>query len=97
MADERERRPAELEGLTVIAAGTQWPMTFQSRTRVLTAALASSVVLGLAACGDEDVERNVEEGAQEVKEAGRDAKNAGEDAAREAGERANDAQRELEE
>jgi hypothetical protein len=72
-------------------------MTLQRRTRVLTAALASSLVLGLAACGDEDVERNVEEGAQEVEDAGRDAKNAGEDAAREAEESAGDAQRELEE
>jgi hypothetical protein len=93
----------------VIASGTHWPMTLQKRTRVLTAALASSLVLGLAACGDEDdVERNIEEGAQGVKEAGRDAKNAGEDAAkeaekagedaaREAEESANDAQRELEE
>jgi hypothetical protein len=73
-------------------------VTLERRTRVLTAALASSLVLGLAACGDEDdVERNVEEGAQEVREAGRDAKKAGEDAAREAEESANDAQRELEE
>ena len=83
-------------------------MTLERRTRVLTAALASSLALGLGACGDEDVERNIDEGAQEVKVAGRDAKNAGEDAAneaekagedaaREAEESANDAQRELEE
>jgi hypothetical protein len=83
-------------------------MTLQRRTRVLTAALASCLILGLAACSDEDAERNVDEGAQEVQDAGRDAKNAGEDAAneaekagedaaREAEESANDAQRELEE
>jgi hypothetical protein len=94
--------------VTASGSGTRWLMSLQKRTRVLTAAVASSLVLGIAACGDEDVERNVEEGAQGVKEAGRDAKNAGEDAAkeaekagedaaREAEESANDAQRELEE
>jgi F0F1-type ATP synthase membrane subunit b/b' len=59
-------------------------MTLQKRARLLTAALASSLILGLAACGEDDVERNVEEGAKEAREAGRDAKKAGEDAAKEA-------------
>jgi hypothetical protein len=72
-------------------------MTLQRRAGVLTAAIASSIVLGLAACGDEDVERNVEEGAQEVEEAGGDAKEAGKKAAKEAEEGANDVQREIEE
>jgi F0F1-type ATP synthase membrane subunit b/b' len=59
-------------------------MTIDKRARMTITALASSLVLGLAACGDEDVERNIEEGAQEVKDAGRDAEKAGEDAAKEA-------------
>jgi hypothetical protein len=90
------------------ASGTQCPMTLQKRARLLTAALASSLVLGVAACGEDDVERNVEEGAKEAREAGRDAKKAGEDAAkkakkagkdaaREAEKGANEAQREIEE
>jgi hypothetical protein len=79
------------------ALGYPSPMTLQRRAGVLTAAIASSIVLGLAACGDEDVERNVEEGAQEVEEAGGDAKEAGKKAAKEAEEGANDVQREIEE
>jgi hypothetical protein len=71
-------------------------MTFQERARLLTAALASSLVLGLAACGEDDVERNVEEGAKEAREAGRDAKKAGEDAARETKKAGKDAAREAE-
>jgi hypothetical protein len=59
-------------------------------------ALAAAALLGLAGCGDEDVERGVEEGAKEAKEAGRDAKKAGEDAAREAEKQANEAERDLE-
>jgi hypothetical protein len=90
------------------ALGYPCTMTLKRRAGVLTAAIASSAVLGLAACGEDDVERNVEEGAKEVREAGRDAKNAGEDAAKEAEkagkkaakeaeEGANDVQREIEE
>jgi hypothetical protein len=72
-------------------------MTLQKRARVLVAALASSLILGLAACGEDDVERNVEECAKEAREAGRDAKKAGKDAAREAEKGANEVQREIEE
>jgi hypothetical protein len=72
-------------------------MTLQERARLLTAALASSLILGLAGCGDEDdIERNVEEGAKEAREAGRDAKKAGEDAAKEAKKAGKDAAREAE-
>jgi hypothetical protein len=79
-----------------IASGTRSPMTLQKRARLLTAALASSLILGLAACGEDDVERNVEEGAKEAREAGRDAKKAGEDAAKEAKKAGKDAAREAE-
>jgi hypothetical protein len=79
-----------------IASGTRSPMTPKKRARLLTAALASSLVLGLAACGEDDVERNVEEGAKEAREAGRDAKKTGEDAAKEAKKAGKDAAREAE-
>ncbi len=72
-------------------------MTIRKRARLATTVLASSIVLGLAACGEDDVERNVEEGAKEAKEAGRDAGKAGEDAAREAEKAGEDAKREIEE
>jgi hypothetical protein len=80
------------------ATGLGYPcsMTLQKRARVMTAALASSLALGLAACGEDDVERNVEEGAKETREAARDAKKAGEDAAREAEKAGKDAAREAE-
>jgi hypothetical protein len=71
-------------------------MTLQKRARLVAAALASSLVLGLPACGEDDVERNVEEGAKEAREAGRDAKKAGEDAAQEAKKAGKDAAREAE-
>jgi hypothetical protein len=72
-------------------------MTIHRRARLVITALASALVLGLAACGEDDVERNVDEGAQEVKEAGKDAKKAGDDAAGEVEEGADDAQKEIEE
>jgi hypothetical protein len=78
------------------ASGTRSPMTLQKRARLLTAALASSLILGLAACGEDDVERNVEEGAKEAREAGRDAKKAGEDAAKETKKAGKEAAREAE-
>ncbi len=59
-------------------------------------ALAAASLLGLAACGEDDVERNVEEGAKETREAARDAKKSGEDAAREAEKQAKEAERDLE-
>jgi hypothetical protein len=76
--------------------GYSCSMTLQKRSRALTAVLASSLALGLAACGEDDVERNVEEGAKETREAARDAKKAGEDAAREAKKVGKDAAREAE-
>jgi hypothetical protein len=70
--------------VTVDGSGTRPPMILKGRARLLTAALASSLALGVAACGEDDVERNVEEGAKETRDAARDAKKAGEDAAKEA-------------
>jgi len=67
-------------------------MTLRNRARVLTTALASSLVLGLAACGEDDVERNIEDGAKETREAARDAKKADE-----AEKGANELERELQE
>jgi hypothetical protein len=76
--------------------GTRYPMTIRRRTGFATAVLAAALVLGAAACEDEDAERNVEEGAREAREAARDAKKAGEDAAREAEKAGEDAAREAE-
>jgi hypothetical protein len=82
--------------MSATASGTRSPMTLQKRARLLAAAIASSLILGLAACGEDDVERNVEEGAKEAREAGRDAKKAGEDAAKETKKAGKDAAREAE-
>jgi hypothetical protein len=71
-------------------------MTLPRRARQTIPALAAAVLLGLAGCGDDDVERGVEEGAKDVKEAGRDAKKTGEDAAREAEKQAKEAERDIE-
>ena len=57
---------------------------------------AVAVALGVSACGEEDVERNVNQGAEQAEDAGSEVKKAGEDAAREAEEAAKDAQDELE-
>jgi hypothetical protein len=72
-------------------------MSLPRRLRRIVPALAAALALGLAACGDDDVERGVEEGAKETKEAGRDAKKAGKDAAREVEQGAKEAEREIEE
>lgn len=66
------------------------------RARRAIPALAASLALGVAACGEEDVERSVDQGAKEAEEAGRDAEKAGEDAAGEAKKGAEEAERELE-
>jgi hypothetical protein len=71
-------------------------MSLQQRALRAIPALAAALALGIAACDDEDVERNVEEGAKEAREAGRDAKKAGQDAATEAEKQADEAKRELE-
>ena len=71
-------------------------MTLVRRARRAIPALATALALGVAACGQEDVERGVDQGAKEAEEAGRDAGKAGEDAATEAQQAAEEARRELE-
>ena len=78
--------------MRVSGSGIDGEMTLPRRARLLIAAVVSALVL--AACGEDDVERNVEEGAKEVREGARDAKKAGEDAAREAEKAGEDAARE---
>ncbi|HZH24334.1 MAG TPA: hypothetical protein VEY49_05475 [Solirubrobacteraceae bacterium] len=58
--------------------------------------LAVAVALGVSACGEDDVERNVNQGAEQAEDAGSELEKAGEDAAREAEKAAEDAQDELE-
>jgi hypothetical protein len=58
--------------------------------------LAGRVALGVSACGEDDVERNVNQGAEQAEDAGSELEKAGEDAAREAEKAAEDAQDELE-
>ena len=82
--------------MMAIGSGNRWAMTLQKRARVVTTVLASSIVLGLAACGEDDVERGVEEGAKEAREAGRDAEKAGKDAAKEAEKAGKEAAKEAE-
>src|SRR5918992_117796 len=59
-------------------------MATSGRVRTMLVALAAAAALGVGACGEEDVERGVNEGAREAEEAGREAGRAGEDAARDA-------------
>jgi hypothetical protein len=56
-------------------------------------ALAAALALGLAACGEEDAERSLDEGAKQAEDAGRDAGKAGEDAANEAEKEAEELER----
>ena len=72
-------------------------MNLITRARRVLPALAVAVALGVSACGEDDVEGGLNEGAKEAEEAGRDAGKAGEDAARDAEKGAEDAKRELEE
>lgn len=67
-----------------------------SRSRFAIASIAAALALGAAACGEEDVERGVGQGAKEAEDAGRDAGKAGEDAAGKAKKDAEAAKRELE-
>jgi hypothetical protein len=76
--------------------GYPYSMTIRGRARLSAAVLACALAIGPAACGEDDVERNVEEGAKEAREAARDAKKAGEDAGREAKKAGEDAAREAE-
>jgi hypothetical protein len=57
--------------------------------------LAVALALGVAACGEEDVERGVDQGTKQAEEAGRDAEKAGKDAARDAEDAAEDAKDDL--
>jgi hypothetical protein len=71
-------------------------MSLMRRCRRAIPALAAALALGVAACGEEDAERAVDQGVDEAEEAGRDAEKAGEDAAEEAEKGVEDAERELE-
>jgi hypothetical protein len=65
-------------------------------TRRGIAAFVAALAVGATACGEEEVERRLDEGAREVQEAGGKAKKAGDDVAREAKKGAKRAERELE-
>ena len=67
-----------------------------SHARRAIPALAAAFALGVAACGEEDVERGVDQGAKEAEEAGRDAEKVGKDAAGKAKKGAKEAEREAE-
>jgi hypothetical protein len=71
-------------------------MSVLRRIRSAIPVLAAAAVLGAAGCGEDDVERGIDQGAKEAEEAGRDAEKAGEDAVNEAEEAAKDAEREVE-
>jgi hypothetical protein len=71
-------------------------MSPMRRSRRAIPALAAALALGVAACGEEDAERAVDQGVKEAEQVGRDAEKAGEDAAREAEKGAEEAERELE-
>ena len=77
-------------------AGTSKPVMFSRASRLATTVVVA-LTLGVGACGEDDVERGVEEGAKEAREAGRDAKQAGKDAAGEVEKGAKEAEREVEE
>jgi hypothetical protein len=47
-------------------------MTFLSRARRAVPVLAAALALGVAGCGEEDVEGGVERGADEVEQAGKE-------------------------
>jgi len=63
--------------------------------RLAIPALAATISLGAAACGD-DAERAVDKGVKEAEEAGRDVEKAGEDAAGEVEKGVEEAEREVE-
>ena len=65
-----------------------------SRVRRATSAAVVALMLGVAGCGEEDVERGVDQGSEQVEESGRDAEQAGEDAAGEAEKGAEELERE---
>ena len=69
-------------------------MRHMSRVRRATPAVVAAFMLGVAGCGEEDVERGVDQGSEQVEESGRDAEQAGEDAAGEAEKGAEELERE---
>jgi hypothetical protein len=69
-------------------------MSLLPRVRRATPAVVVALMLGAAGCGEEDVERGVDQGSEQVEESGRDAEQAGEDAAGEAQEGAEELERE---
>jgi hypothetical protein len=71
-------------------------MSPMRRSRRAFPALAAAFVLGVAACGEDDAERAVDQGVDEAEQVGGDAEKAGEDAAGEAEKGAEEAERELE-
>ena len=71
-------------------------MSLLPRARRAIPVLAAALALGAAGCGEDDVERAVDQGAKEAEEAGRDAEKAGKDAVDEAEKAAEDAEREVE-
>jgi hypothetical protein len=71
-------------------------MSVPRRARRSIPVLLAALALGAAGCGEDDVERSIDQGAKEAEEAGRDAEKAGKDAADEAEKAAEDAQREVE-
>jgi hypothetical protein len=77
-------------------AGIPNGMSLPRRARRAVPVLAAALALGAAGCGEDDVERSIDQGAKEAEEAGRDAEKAGKDAANKAEEAAKDAEREVE-
>ena len=71
-------------------------MNVLSRARRAIPVLAAALALGAAGCGEDDVERAVDQGAKEAEDAGRDAEKAGKDADEKAEKAAEDAEREVE-
>jgi hypothetical protein len=71
-------------------------MSLLRRARHAIPVLAAAVALGAAGCGEDDVERSIDQGAKEAEEAGKDAEKAGKDAAGEVEDAAEDAEREVE-
>ena len=71
-------------------------MTIPAFARRALPSLAVAVALGISACGEDDVERNVDQGTKQAEDAGSELEKAGEDATREAEEAAEAAQDELE-
>ena len=68
-------------------------MTLIRRARRSIPILAAALALGVAACGEDDAERSLNEGAKDAKEAGRDAEKGGKEALNDAEKEAEDLER----